>query len=92
MCDHGTTWPFAFSISALHSHFLESWGTVGLKQTRTTRLNRYIMKTYLLCSLDYEVRTMKDSYLKTNDATIFARLHLYGRSSVWIFAFYHIIF
>ena len=21
MCDHGTTWPFAFSMSALHSHF-----------------------------------------------------------------------
>ena len=35
----------------------------------------YIMKTYLLCSVGYEERTMKDSYFKTNDASIFARLH-----------------
>ena len=40
-----------------------------------TRLNWYIMKTYLLCSVGYEERTMKDSYFKTNDASIFARLH-----------------
>ena len=33
------------------------------------------MKTYLLCSVGYEERTMKDSYFKTNDASIFARLH-----------------
>ena len=33
------------------------------------------MKTYLSCSVGYEERTMKDSYFKTNDASIFARLH-----------------
>ena len=40
-----------------------------------TRLNWYIMEPYLLCSVGYEERTMKDSYFKTNDASIFARLH-----------------
>ena len=33
------------------------------------------MKTYLLCSVGYEERTMKDSNFKTNDASVFARLH-----------------
>ena len=33
------------------------------------------MKTYPLCSVGYEERTMRDSYFKTNDASIFANLH-----------------
>lgn len=33
------------------------------------------MNTYLMCSVGYKERAMKDSYFKTDDASVFDRLH-----------------